>query len=41
MNIRRDFELWTFNIIETIIVYGDFVVGLNILALCYGYVWPP
>ena len=24
MNLRRDFELWTFNIIETAIDYGDF-----------------
>ena len=24
MDLRRDFELWTFNIIETAIDYGDF-----------------
>jgi hypothetical protein len=24
MNLRRDFELWTFNIIDTTIDYGDF-----------------
>jgi hypothetical protein len=23
MNLRRDFELWTFNIVETAIAYGD------------------
>jgi hypothetical protein len=24
MNLRKDFELWTFNIVETAIDYGDF-----------------
>ena len=24
MNLRRDVELWTFNIVETAIDYGDF-----------------
>jgi hypothetical protein len=24
MNLRRDFELWTFNIVETAVEYGDF-----------------
>jgi hypothetical protein len=24
MDLRRDFELWTFNIVETAIDYGDF-----------------
>ena len=24
MNLRRDFELWTFNIVGTAIDYGDF-----------------
>jgi hypothetical protein len=24
LNLRRDFELWTFNIVETAIEYGDF-----------------
>jgi hypothetical protein len=24
MNLRRDIELWTFNIVETAIEYGDF-----------------
>jgi hypothetical protein len=35
MNLRRDFELWIFNIVETAIDYGDFRVGLNIFLLCY------
>jgi hypothetical protein len=30
MNLRKDFELW--NIVETVIDYGDFEVGLN--AFC-------
>jgi len=30
LNLRRDFELWTFNIVETGIDYRDFEVGLNI-----------
>ena len=24
MNLRRDLELWTFNVVETTIDYGDF-----------------
>jgi hypothetical protein len=24
IHLRRDFELWTFNIVETAIDYGDF-----------------
>jgi hypothetical protein len=27
MNLRRDFALWTFNIVETAIDYGDFGSG--------------
>lgn len=30
INLRRVFELWTSNIIETVIVYGIFEVGLNV-----------
>ena len=26
---RKDFELWTFNIVETVIDHGTFEVGLN------------
>ena len=38
MNLRRDLELWTFNIVETAIDYGSFEVGLTILCimLCLG-----
>jgi hypothetical protein len=30
MNLRRDFELWTINIVETVIDYRTFEVGLNV-----------
>jgi len=33
MNLRRDFECWTFNIVETAIDYGDLEVGLNALFI--------
>jgi hypothetical protein len=37
MDLRRDFELWTFNIVETAIDYGDFGIGLNeFIMLCLG-----
>jgi hypothetical protein len=36
MNLNNDFELWTFNIVETVIVYGTFEVGLMYFAFCYG-----
>jgi hypothetical protein len=29
MNLRRNFELWTFNTVETVIDYGTFEVGLK------------
>jgi hypothetical protein len=39
MNLRRDFELWTFNIFETAIDYGDFRSCTKcIFLLCYVYV---
>ena len=41
MNLNNDFELWTFNIVETVIDYGTFEVGLMYFAFCYGQVWPP
>jgi hypothetical protein len=36
MNLRRDLELWTFNIVETAIDYGDLEVELNVfyIILC-------
>jgi hypothetical protein len=38
MNLRRDFELWTFNIVEIAIDYGGLEVGLNVIfiILCLG-----
>jgi hypothetical protein len=30
--IRRDFELWTFNIVETVIDFGTLEVGLNVFC---------
>jgi hypothetical protein len=41
MNLRRDFKLWTFNIVETVINYRNFEAVLNVFALCYGQEWPP
>jgi hypothetical protein len=38
MNLRRNFELWTFNIVQSAIDYGD--IGRYVL-LCYVYVSPP
>ena len=29
MSLRRDVELWTSNIVETVIYYGTFEVGIN------------
>jgi hypothetical protein len=35
MDLRRDFELWTFDIVETAI--GTLKAGLNVLfKICYG-----
>ena len=31
--LRRDFELWTFNIVETAIDYGTLEVRLNIFCI--------
>ena len=31
MNLRRDFELWTCNIIETVTEYGTLEFGLIVL----------
>jgi hypothetical protein len=38
VNLRRDFELWTFNTVETAIDHGDFEVELNVffIMLCLG-----
>ena len=38
MNLRTDFELWTFNIVEAAIDYGTFEVELNVFCvmLCLG-----
>jgi hypothetical protein len=33
MNLRRDFELWTFNTVETAIDYGDFRSWTNIFFI--------
>jgi hypothetical protein len=47
MYLRREFELWTFNILGTAMMMGTFEVGLNVffIMLCLGmaqidaYVW--
>jgi hypothetical protein len=37
MNIRRDFEFWTFNIVETAIDYGEFGSWTKCtFLLCFG-----
>jgi hypothetical protein len=36
MNLRRDLELWTFNIVETAIDYEDFVCILHYAMFKYG-----
>jgi hypothetical protein len=37
MDLRRDFELWTFNIVETAIEYRDFESWNKcIFLLCFG-----
>ena len=33
MNLKRDFELWTFNIVETVVDYGTFEVGINVFCI--------
>jgi hypothetical protein len=33
MNLRRDFKLWIFNIVETAIDMGIFEVGLNVFFI--------
>jgi hypothetical protein len=33
MNFRRDFELWAFNIVETVKDYGTFDVGSNVFCI--------
>jgi hypothetical protein len=33
MSLRKDFELLTFNILETVIDYGTFDVGLNVFCI--------
>ena len=33
MNLRRNFELWTSNIVATVIDYGTFEVGLNVFCI--------
>ena len=33
MNLRRNFELWTYNTVETVIDYGTFEVGLNVFFI--------
>jgi hypothetical protein len=35
MNLRRDLELWTFNIVETAIGYAAFGNWTKYFALCY------
>jgi hypothetical protein len=38
MNLRRDFKLWTFNGVESVIDYETFEVGQNVfyIILCLG-----
>jgi hypothetical protein len=33
INLGRDFELWIFNIIQTVIVYGIFEAVLNVFCI--------
>jgi hypothetical protein len=33
MNLKTEFELWTFNVVETAIDYGDFECRLSILCI--------
>lgn len=33
MNLRRDFEFWTFNTVETVRDFGTFEVGLNMFSI--------
>jgi hypothetical protein len=33
MNLRRDLELWTFNIVDGVIDYGTFDVRLNLFCI--------
>jgi hypothetical protein len=33
MNLRKDFELWIFNIVETIVDIGTFEVGLDVFFI--------
>ena len=33
MNLRKDYKFWTFNIVETVIDYGTFEVGLNVFFI--------
>ena len=40
MNLRRDLELWTFNIVETAIDYEDFVFCILHYAM-FKYASPP
>ena len=35
MNLRRDFELWTFNFVETAMDYEDLKVGLNAFCIMF------
>jgi hypothetical protein len=32
MNLQRDFELWTCNIVETVVDYGTFEVGVYVFC---------
>ena len=42
MNLRRDFELWNFNIVDTVLDYEDFVSWTKCtFVLCYFLIWPP
>jgi hypothetical protein len=33
MNLRRNFELWTLNIAETITDYGTFATRINVFCI--------
>jgi hypothetical protein len=39
MNLRRDFEFWTFNVVETAIDYGD-LGSWNKFTFFYYIYWP-
>lgn len=33
MNIRGNFEVWIFHIVDSVLDYGDLEIGLNVLSI--------